>query len=90
MPNNRSRGRRGENEFAERYDGKRISRTGEPGSDVLGPKGRTWEVKRIKALPVRIKAWLTQAQEQGDYGVAFREDRGKWYVIIEASEYFNE
>ena len=87
MVNNRSRGRRGEIEYAKFIGGQRISRTGESGSDVKDGKGRTWEVKRIKTLPKRISAWLIQASYQSDFGVAFREDRGKWYVIIEAKKF---
>lgn len=90
MPNNRRRGRLGENEFAEFVGGERISRTGEPGSDVRDSQGRTWEVKRIKQLWKRLERWLDQAKDQGDYGVAFRANRGKWYVIVEAEKFFNE
>lgn len=90
MVNNRTRGRNGENEFAALpyVNGRRISRTGEPGSDVMDDRGRTWEVKRIKKNWTRLQEWLDQAEGQGDAGVAFRADRGKWYVIIEAEEYF--
>ena len=87
MVNNRRRGRIAENEWAEICRGHRISRTGEAGSDVVDGFGRNWEVKRIKSLPTRIADWLSQSARQKDYGVAFRADRGKWYVIIEADKF---
>lgn len=90
MPNNRSRGRKGENEAAAVLGGHRISRTGEPGSDIVDWQGRTWEVKRIKRWSALILAWFAQRDDQGDYGIITRADRDKWYVIIEVSRYLNE
>lgn len=90
MANNRSRGRRGELEAARVLGGERISRTGEEGSDITDAWGFTWEVKRIKAWTRRIRDWYEQADRQGDFGVIVREDRGRWYVIIEADKYMEE
>lgn len=87
MPNNRARGRRGELELAEQLGGRRISRTGETGSDVVDASGRTWEVKRLRELPALLRGWLQQAAGQGDYGVAFRADRSQWYLIIPLRNY---
>ena len=90
MPNNRSRGRRGELEAAIIMGGERISRTGEEGSDITDKWGRTWEVKRIKAWSNRILGWFSQASRQGDVGICVRADRGEWYVMIKAKEYMRD
>lgn len=90
MVNNRRRGRRGELEFAELCGGERISQPGLRSADVQDRHGRTWEVKRIKKLWVRLAEWLQQAERQQAYGVAFRADRDKWYVIVEAEKFFRE
>ena len=90
MPNNRSRGRRGELEAAIIMGGERISRTGEEGSDITDKWGRTWEVKLIKKWTNRILGWFSQAHRQGDVGVLVRADRGEWYVMIKAKEYIED
>ena len=89
MVNNRARGRGGENEFAKLVLGKRISRTGERGGDVMDFDGQTWEVKRTKALPALLRGWIEQANRQGDYGVAFREDHGQWYLLIPLANWWS-
>lgn len=66
--------------------GKRISRTGEEGPDIEDQYGFLWEVKRIKKMPVLLKKWLKQADEQNCVGVLFRENRGKWYVIMREND----
>lgn len=63
--------------------------TGLPGSDVE-IAGRPWEVKLTKAMPALLRNWLTQAARQGSEGVLFKENLGKWYVIIEADKFFHE
>lgn len=88
MVNNRRRGRVAENEFAERYFGRRVSRTGEAGPDVIDVYRDYVEVKRVKQLPASLKSWLTQAHTEGAAVVAFRENRGPWYVILAADEYY--
>ena len=74
---------------AERYEGVRISRTGEPGSDVL-ISGKEWEVKLTKNMGALMRGWLTQAARQGSEGVLFKENLGKWYVVIEGDKFFNQ
>lgn len=81
VPNNRTRGRRGELNFAAAIGGHRISRTGEPGPDVMGPDGRTYEVKLVKELPQYLKDFVAQADRQGCAAVAIKEDRGRWLML---------
>lgn len=90
MVNNRTRGRKGENEAASVLRGKRISRTGESGSDIIDGLGRTWECKRIRNWPSYIQKWFRQAESQGDFGVIVRADRQQWFVIIPAERYVKE
>ena len=81
MVNNRSRGARGEREFAELIGGKKVSRTGYPGPDVVGEDGTVYEVKRIKRMPALLASWLRQMSEEGATVIAFRADRSRWIVM---------
>lgn len=87
MANNRARGRRGELMAAQRYGGRRISETGLPGPDVE-IDGQPWEVKLTKNMGALLRGWLAQAKREGARGVLFKEDLGKWYVVVEADWYF--
>ena len=86
MVNSRAKGRRAELEFAKRFDGRRISENGLPGPDVETPpllaRLKTFEVKHAERW--RIEEWMQQARAEGADGVAFRRNRGPWYVVIEA------
>lgn len=87
----KSKGRAGELEWAKLTGGERISRTGEPGPDVSHPPMivgpiTTAEVKRVAKMPAILRSWLAQAREEGADYVAFREDRGPWYVVMEADD----
>lgn len=88
MTNNRRKGKNGEKDFVQRYGGKVVSRIGEPGPDALDINGRFVEVKRIKALPALLRGWILQAKREGAEYCAFRADRDKWYVLIDADSYF--
>ena len=88
MSGNRSRvkGRRGEQEWARETGGVR-RRIGVPGHDVTSPPwtrfGVTdWEVKRVERLPAVLRGWLEQTVGEGAEALAFREDRGGWWVCI--------
>ena len=88
MPNSRAKGRRGELEWAAKWDGERISEAGMSGPDVrtrpLHVDGlMLWEVKR-PARVARLYEWLEQARREGAQGLAIRADRREWLVILPA------
>lgn len=87
--NNRRRGRNAENEFTNTYGKKRISEAGVAGPDVLDKRGNLVEVKRIKAMPKLLQSWINQARTEGADLIAFRANRGRWYIIIEADQYYD-
>lgn len=87
----RNKGRRGELEWAKKVGGHRDNDEGLSGIDVrskpigtLYPPLEYWEVKRRASIPATIRTWLKQMHDEGADAVAFREDRGDWYVIIRA------
>ena len=89
MVNSRDKGRRGEREFAKLFDGVRISEPGRPGPDVRTPPlvlAEALEVFEVKwSNRWRLREWLKQAEREGADAIAFREDRGPWYVLFPAS-----
>ena len=82
----RNKGRQGENEWAKKLGGKRISQIGLEGPDVLTPPYqpkpvKIWEVKRIAKMPALLRDWFIQMERDGSEAVAFRADRDSWYTI---------
>lgn len=89
MTNSRRKGQRGQVEAAHKLNGKVIARAGVPGPDVLSPPIATlhpplarWEIKRPGKLSAELRSWINQASREGADAVMFREDRGKWFVLI--------
>lgn len=89
MPLSRAKGRRGELDYIRRWGGARISKLGEAGPDVVDAWGNVVEIKRLVRLPVALRKWLTQAADEGAHLVAFREDKGEWYVLMTASHFYD-
>ena len=92
MPGTRSRrkGKAGEREWAKFTDGKVVSRIGQGSPDVetspLYVVGlRLWETKRLEELPIWLQEWQEQTIAEGADGLAFRQDRGEWWVLIPAA-----
>ena len=92
MPGTRSRrkGKAGEREWAKFTDGKVVSRIGQGSPDVETPPLcvvglRLWETKRLEELPIWLQEWQEQTIAEGADGLAFRQDRGEWWVLIPAA-----
>ncbi len=82
MPGKSSRrkGYSGEIEFAKLVGGVRVPLSGAAGGEFAGDVialGMRWQVKRLRAGFPRIQRWLEQ-----DDALAWRPDRGKWYVAM--------
>lgn len=90
MPtNSRRKGARGEHAWAKLMAGRKISRTGYDGPDVQTPPYKAtglevWEVKVRETLPAWLEGWLEQTVGQGADGLAFKRNRGDWWVIVPA------
>jgi hypothetical protein len=87
----RNKGRRGELEWAKYVGGDRVNDEGLPGPDVeskpLGifPPLALWDSKRPGKLPKWLsEEWMQKALNDGCDAVAFREDGGKWWVLMPA------
>ena len=86
----RNKGRRGELEWAKYVGGRRCNDEGLPGHDVesdplgIWPGISKWEVKRPGTMLVGLKNWIDQMEKEGSDAVAFREDNGRWYIIVPA------
>ena len=51
---------------------------------VLSAPLEVWEVKRTERL--RIWAAIDQAERAGADALAFRRNRGDWYVVVRADQ----
>jgi hypothetical protein len=85
----RQKGRTGENDWAKKTGGERISEAGMPGPDVKTPG--LWfgphylaEVKRPAKIVGQLREYIEQMEGEGADHLAFREDRGEWYVVLKA------
>lgn len=90
MSKSSRKGARREREWADKWNGHKVSRLGYEGPDVVTPSLnlteplRVWEVKSKEALPKWLVDWLEQVDREGADALAFRQNRGDWYVIIRA------
>jgi hypothetical protein len=86
----RNKGRRGELEWAKYVGGDRDNDEGLGGHDVVSkplgifPGLVKWEVKRPGKLLAGVRVWMDQCEREGADAVAFREDGGKWWVLMPA------
>ncbi|AFQ46279.1 putative PDDEXK endonuclease [Desulfosporosinus meridiei] len=96
MTNSREKGAAGEREFArlcrdQGYDCRRGQQfSGLEGDDVVGLPGIHIECKRVEAL--NIEKAMIQSRRDAKEGempiVAFRRDRERWKVCMDAEDWF--
>jgi hypothetical protein len=89
MTNSRRKGARGEHAWAKHMNGRKISRTGHIGPDVHTPPYRAaglevWEVKVRDTLPAWLEEWMEQTVRQDADALAFKRNRGDWWVLVPA------
>ncbi len=95
--NSRAKGAEGEREFARlcREHGYDKSRRGQQfsgieGEDVVGLPGIHIEVKRVQALNIEVA--MAQSRRDAKEGekpiVAFRRNREKWKICMDAEDWF--
>lgn len=96
MSKSSRKGNRREHEWANLVGGEKKSRLGYKGPDVhslpmkLTRRLEYWEVKSDEKLPLWLigvnasgeEGWLTQMEREGADAVVFRQNRGKWYMIV--------
>lgn len=90
MARSNPKGARGEKEWAAYVSGVKVSRRGYEGPDVESPPARVgpltvWEVKLRKTLPAWLEDWMAQVQQHDAHAVAFRRNRGEWWILAPAS-----
>lgn len=78
----RNKGREGENQFAKLVGGRRISKIGLGGPDVLDEAGNTYEVKWHGTGLAKVYDALEQAAREGADFVAMRSDHKDWFVAV--------
>jgi len=86
----RRKGKAGEREWAKHMGGKVVSRIGQGSPDVETPPLfiaglALWETKRLEELPAWLVDWQEQTIAEGADALAFRPDRGEWWLLIPAS-----
>lgn len=99
MSKSSRKGDRREKEWADLWDGTKISRKGYQGPDVITPplhinKLAKWEVKSAENLPLWFigvnkdgdEGWITQMEREGADALAFRQNYGDWYIIVRADK----
>ena len=83
-----------EQEWADLVGGKKMSRLGYEGPDVISPNKRftpnlsVWEVKSKEDLPAWLvgpEGWLGQMEREGADAIVFRQNRKPWYMIVKIS-----
>lgn len=89
------KGDKREHEWARFISGKKVSRKGYEGPDVISnplhlQKPLTvWEVKSREELPnwfAGPEGWLGQMHREGADAVVFRQNRKGWYMIVKIDE----
>ena len=90
MARSNAKGTRGELSWAERVNGKKLSRRGYEGADVASPPWTIepmsiWEVKLRAEFPGWLEDWMTQVIAEGAHGLAMRRNYGEWWLLIPAS-----
>ncbi len=85
----KQKGNRGEKEFADLTNGKRVPLSGAVEgytNDVVLPNGWRCEVKRRREMEKTLYGWLLDEREKPDC-VAFRADRMPWVVCMTLEKY---
>ncbi len=91
MSKSSRKGARREHEWANLVGGEKKSRLGYEGPDVKSLPMRLtkafslWEVKSKESMPAWLvgpDGWLGQIEKSGAHAVVFRQNRGRWYMIV--------